>query len=241
MKIADIDTATVYAIGAAGAISDPNPGVVLDTVPWIRNASTGVRGPVSPVYSPSPDGRYGRKVWGKIDHYGDTRGLLTVLTRGYALAQDYVGDPDDPSDPSRTVADSVADRDARVAALPEIGAAALAALRADPDTDPPLPAGYELRMMRPQDISCTWPEYLERERRAAEADRESKARAAAEAQRQRDARARMLAVVAPPKAELASYGRWSGNEPARYMKWTDLEELCERYAARKLADDRSAR
>lgn len=241
MKLTDLDTATVYAIGAAGAISDPNPGVVLDTVPWIRNASTGVRGAPSPVYSPSPDGRYGRKVWGRIDHYGDTRGLLTVLTRGYVLSQDYIGDPGDPDDPSRTVAQSVADRDARVAALPEIGAAALAALHVDPDNAPVLPSGYELRMMRPQDIACTWSEYLERERRAAEADRQSKARRAAEAQRQRDARARMIAVVAPPESELASYGKWSGDEPARYMKWTDLEALCERYAERKLDDDMRAR
>lgn len=233
MKLAELDTATVYAIGAAGAISDPDPGVVLDTVPWIRNASTGVRGRPSPVYSASPDGRYGRKVWGKIDHYGDTRGLLTVTTSGHALVVDYIGDPDDPDDPSRTVAQSVADRDARVAALPEIGAAALAALHADPDTDPALPPGYTLRMMRPQDIPSTWAEHLDRKRVSAENDQELRVRRAAEAQRQRAARDRMIAVIEPPESELTGYGRWGGTEPARYMTWVELEALCERYAERK--------
>lgn len=233
MKITELAVGTAYLIGSRGYARDP--GALLDTGPWLSRGERSHRYDSRtdmPRLERDPDGRLGKR-WGTVSStYGDVRGLLTVCTGGYALTQDYIGDPDDPEDPTRTVAVSVAERDARVAALPEVAAAMLAAVEADPMAWPKAPEGYSFHVVRPQDIVQPWAEHVEQESRAAQQRAAAAVRDVERAAGQAAARQRLIAAIEPPESELTPYGLWSGTDGMR-RSWTDMEAMCERYAAAK--------
>lgn len=221
MRIKDIKVDETYIVRGAGYAND-GVGMLVLGEPWVSRSDRYARGTTPVLYRPSEpmDGRS----FGLISElYGDRRGIpMLVMSR----FQDY-GALSALRDQLPVLAQQA--RTYLTDTTPEPGQRGVPA--------PPLPEGVVLVLARPQEVEATEAEHAAQVRAEEEARERQQAHRDAALAVQSEAHARLLAATGndPMVSQWWIWHRARNSDSVTRLAWSDLEKLCQAYAATVVA------